>query len=290
MEEEHAESALPPRTAVILGVTADIGRELAKRLLSDGWQIVGIGRTSERLGELKEMSGFHFISCDLADRETILSATHSLKQTGIEWDLFVSCAGTMEPIGPFFSLDFDAWENSIVTNLTAQLRVLHASWPFKRHGRMVDVMFMAGGGTNNPFPNYSAYCISKIALIKMCELIDDEERDVNAFIIGPGFVHTRIHEETLRAGAAAGAGLERTRNFLTTPGTSFDDIYRHMLWCMLAGRQVAGGRNFSTVHDLWRNGGKELLDSLRRDPDAYRLRRRQPGSVNELASDRNEVI
>ena len=30
--------------------------------------------------------------------------------------------------------------------------------------------YSAGGGTNNPFTNYSAYCVSKIALIKMCEL------------------------------------------------------------------------------------------------------------------------
>lgn len=268
---------LQTRTAVILGVTADIGRELAKRLLNDGWQVFGIGRTKERLGELNETSRCHFIPCDLTDRESILSATNALGQTGAEWDLFISCAGTMEPIGPFFSLDFDKWESSIVTNMTAQLRVLHASWSFKRHGRIVDVMFLAGGGTNNPFRNYSAYCVSKIALIKMCELIDDEERDVNAFIIGPGFVPTRIHEETFRAGAAAGDGLGRTRTFLMSAGTSFDDIYTHMCWCMSAGRHVAGGRNFSTVHDLWRDGGKGLLDSLPGDANAYRLRRHQPG-------------
>lgn len=274
-----AGAGLQARTAVILGVTADIGRELTNRLVHDGWQVIGIGRTVERLDKVKEIPGFHFIPCELTDRESIFSATEALKQIGTEWDLFISCAGTMEPIGPFFSLDFNEWENSVITNMTAQLRVLHASWPFRRRWRVVDVMFMAGGGTNNSFPNYSAYCVSKIALIKMCELIDDEENGVNAFIIGPGFVHTRIHEETLRAGAAAGQGLERTRDFLTTPGTSFDDIYAHMLWCMSAGRRVAGGRNFSTVHDLWRDGGKVLLESLPNNPDAYKLRRHQAGYV-----------
>ena len=100
------------------------------------------------------------------------------------WNLFVSAAGTMEPIAPFFSADFDVWEQSVTVNSTAQLRVLHGLWP-QRSRDPVDVMLMAGGGTNNPFTNYSAYCVSKIALIKMCELLDDEEDDLNIFIIGP---------------------------------------------------------------------------------------------------------
>ena len=51
---------------------------------------------------------------------------------------------------------------------------------------------MAGGGTNNPFTNYSAYCVSKIALIKMCELIDDEYKNLNVFIIGPGLLKPKL--------------------------------------------------------------------------------------------------
>jgi NAD(P)-dependent dehydrogenase (short-subunit alcohol dehydrogenase family) len=270
-------SAPPPGDAIILGVTADIGREIATRLLAHGWRVVGLGRTKERLGRLAQTHGFQFVSCDLTDRDSIAAAVRRLGELGTQWDLFVSSAGTMEPIGPFFSLEFDRWEQSVVTNSTAQLRVLHGAWPLRRQERTVDVMLMAGGGTNNPFANYSAYCVAKIALIKMCELIDDEERGVNAFIIGPGFVRTRIHGETLRAGVAAGAGRQRTLDFLQTAGTSFDDIYAHMVWCMSAGRSVAGGRNFSTVLDPWRGGGEELAKHLVDDPNAYRLRRRQPG-------------
>jgi NAD(P)-dependent dehydrogenase (short-subunit alcohol dehydrogenase family) len=266
------------RIAIVLGVTGDIGREIARRLLADGWLVIGLGRSADRLDRVADRPEFRFISCDLSSRQSILEAIETFKLTGASWDLFVSAAGTMEPIGPFFSLDFDRWEQSVIANATAQLRVLHGLWPNRRPGGVVDVMLMAGGGTNNPFPNYSAYCVSKIALIKMCELIDDEEPNVNAFIIGPGFVKTRIHDETLRAKAEAGENYRRTLDFLETPGTSFDDIYAHMLWCMSAGRRAAGGRNFSTVHDFWRDGGERLLEKLPNDPDAFRLRRRNPGS------------
>lgn len=261
------------RTAFVLSATADIGRGLSERLLADGWRVVGTGRSRQRAESLLRHSRFSFISCDLDDKASVEAAVATFAALDAPWDLFVSSAGTMEPIGPFFEVNFDDWERSIQVNSTAQLRVLHGLWPSRRADGVVDAMLMAGGGTNNPFTNYSAYCASKIMLIKMCELLDDEADHLNIFIIGPGYVRTRIHQETLRAGAAAGSGLERTKRFLEQPGTSIDDIYANLRWCMAQGRTVSGGRNFSTLHDAWRNGGMELIEGLHGDPDAFRLRR-----------------
>ena len=234
------------KTAIILGITSDIGRALGEQLTIDGWQVIGIS--------LRGLVGIEGLD---------------------KWDLFISAIGTQNPIGPFFNLDFEAWVQSINVNFIIQLRALHSLWKFRRQ-EAVDIMFFAGGGTNQAFVNYSAYAVAKIALIKMAEQIHAETKEANAFVIGPGYTKTRIHNETLRAGpTAAGANYARTVQQLETPGTSMNDIYAHMHWCMAQGRQVAGGRNHSTVHDPWRNGGDALAHSLRNDPDRYRLRRKQ---------------
>ncbi len=260
------------RTAFVLGASADIGAAISTRLIRDGWNVVGTGRSAERLAALENDPAFAFMPCDLADRESILRMVRSYGDRHVPWSLFVSAAGTMEPIGPFFGLDFDAWEQSVIVNSTAQLRVLHGLWPHRQKDVTVDVMLMAGGGTNNPFTNYSAYCVSKIALIKMAELLDDEEKGLNIFINGPGYVKTRIHEETLKAGNAAGMGLAKTVALLEGEGTPMDDIYGHLQWCMLHGRAVSSGRNFSTQHDPWKQG-ELLADRIRGDANAFRLRR-----------------
>ena len=265
------------KTAVVLGATADIGRGLAKRLLADGWRVIGVGRTLERLKDMATIPAFELHQCALTDKESVKALVSDLRAETIAWDLLVSSVGTMEPIGPFFNLDFDKWAESVDVNFIAQMRALHAFWPLRRAAEVVDVMLLAGGGTNNPFRNYSAYCVSKIALIKMCELIDNESADANMFIIGPGYTRTRLLEETLRAGPqAAGNEYYRTLALLEKPGTPIDEIYRQMRWCMMQGRGIAGGRNFSTVHDAWRDGGEELASALRENRDAFRLRRRQP--------------
>ncbi|HTV28828.1 MAG TPA: SDR family oxidoreductase [Xanthobacteraceae bacterium] len=265
------------RTAVVLGATADIGRGLTERLLADGWRVIGVGRTLARLKDMTGLPALELHQCALTEKDSVNALVSDLRANAVAWDLLISSVGTMEPIGLFFGLDFDTWEASINVNFVAQMRALHALWPLRRAKKVVDVMLLAGGGTNNPFRNYSAYCVSKIALIKMCELIDDETADANMFIIGPGYTRTRLLEETLRAGPqAAGDEYHRTLAYLEKRGTPIDEIYQHMRWCMMQGRSIAGGRNFSTAHDPWRDGGETLAAALRDNRDAFRLRRRQP--------------
>lgn len=261
-------------TVFILGAGADIGRELVRRFHSDGWRVVGTYRNDANIQSLLNIPGVTLVHCDIADPTAVAGLPDALAE-GCRWDLFFSAVGTMEPIGPFFETDFDAWERSITVNAVAQLRALHALYPFRRSSG-AHACLLAGGGTNGPLTNYSAYCVSKIALIKMCELLDDETPDLNTFIIGPGFMRTKIHDETYAAGHRAGPGLAKTEAFMATEGTTYDELYAHVHWCMAQGRSVAGGRNFSTVHDPWHDDGNSLARVLPNSSDGYRLRRNEP--------------
>jgi hypothetical protein len=60
---------------------------------------------------------------------------------------------------------------------------------------------------------------------------------------------------------------------METDGTSMDDIFACLEWCVGQDRAVVGGRNFSVVHDPWRNGGKMLAQALAADADRFKLRR-----------------
>jgi len=243
---------------------------MSERFDRDGFDVVGCARSAS-----SAPAGVRWIPADLSRPETLKAAAEAYAALSLPWDVWISCAGTMEPIGPFFGTDFDAWERSLAVNATAQLRMLHLLYPHRRRGGIADVVFLAGGGTNGPFRNYSPYCVAKILLIKMCELLDDEAPDLNAFIVGPGWVNTKIHRETLKQPESAGINYDRTVEFLESgsAGTPMDDIYSCIRWAMDRGRPVAGGRNFSVVHDAWRDGGEALVRQLQQDPGMFKLRR-----------------
>jgi short-subunit dehydrogenase len=194
------------------------------------------------------------------------------KKKNFLWDTLFSSIGSSEPIDNFFKLKFSKWKESINTNFISQLNIVHTLHSRRNKKKKTNIIFLAGGGTNNPFTNYSAYCVSKIALIKMCELIDDENKNLNCFIVGPGFTKTKTHLETIKAGKKAGKNFFRVKKFLLKEqGTSMEDIFNCIQWGIKQGKRVVGGRNFSVVHDDW--GTNLLKKKLLKDSNMYKLRR-----------------
>lgn len=259
----------------ILGINSDIGFRLAHEFNAEGEKVFGTYRQDDFPISVSDISGLTLFHCDITDKKSIHSTKEKFKELASPWDTFISCIGTMEPIGSFFECDYDDWENSVTINSLAQLRFLHNLYPLRQKKKISNVVFFAGGGTNNSFKNYSAYCISKIMLIKMCELIDDEYGDINVFIIGPGWVRTKMHNQTFRNSLSAGENYKKTVEFFnsSSEGTSSDDIYHCIKWCIAQGKSIAGGRNFSVVHDHWNDASMDLAEQLQRDDHMYKLRR-----------------
>jgi NAD(P)-dependent dehydrogenase (short-subunit alcohol dehydrogenase family) len=259
---------------IILGVSSDIGQNICKFYLNDGFQVLGTYRNfSENMNELLSFEGLTLFKCDVTQREDISRLVEYIDNNNIFWSRLFSSVGTSEPIGNFFEIPFDVWQQSIQINSLGQLHVLHALHKYRSKDTNSNVVFLAGGGTNNAFRHYSAYCVSKIMLIKMIELLDDENPDLNIFIVGPGFVRTKTHLETLNAGKLAGDNYERVKNFCESddPGTSIEKIYECIRWLESKGRKIASGRNFSIVND--KLGDDRLVSELERDFNMYKLRR-----------------
>jgi NAD(P)-dependent dehydrogenase (short-subunit alcohol dehydrogenase family) len=259
---------------LIIAVSSDIGERLALDYLRRGFRVAGTYR-SEAPASLRDHPNFLGLKCDVTQPESGPALSSYLVRVKFRWRVLISCVGQLAPIGPFFENDFESWARSVDLNGVAQLRALHVARPLRGSG-LCHVVFFAGGGTNGPFRNYSAYCVGKIALIKMCELLDDENPDLNVFIVGTGWVHTKIHDQTIAAGIKAGSNFETTKVFIAddNPGTSHSDIAAMINWGITQGKAVASGRNFSVVHDGWRNGGDSLAGRLRSDPAKFKLRRK----------------
>ena len=257
----------------IIGIGSDIGRELARRFAREGATVWGTARSAAQIEALP--AGVRSSFCDLASRQSMDACVEEFAGTGLRWDVLIVAAGTEEPIGAFWDCDSEEWERGIQINALAPLRLVRQLYRLRNRELAPAVAFFSGSGTNNAVPAYSAYSASKILLIKMCELLDAESADTSFFIVGPGIVRTKIHEQTVRAHERGGANYRKVVDFLgsTDPGTSHDDIYACIQWCVNAGKAVVGGRNLALVHDAWRGGGAELAQALARDPNLYKLRR-----------------
>lgn len=258
-----------------LSLTSDIGIALAQRYAAEGHTIVGTYRTEKHLALLKDIPNCHVLYCDVADPASIRQCVAEYQKLQLPWHTFISCPCTPLPLGAFFTCDFDEWSDSIHVNAIEQLRFLHALYPLRAQAPLSDVVFFAGGGTNNAVLNFSAYTSSKIFLIKMCELIDAETPDLRTVIVGPGWTKTKTHYVTLEHVDKSDKKYAETVDFMErSEGTSMDDIYGCITWLCAQDRAVVGGRNFSVVHDHWKRGvNTALAAALGADANMYKLRR-----------------
>ena len=192
-------------------------------------------------------------------------------------DAVVHAAAVLAPIGNVLEVDPAAWRANLDVNVFGTFAVVrHAALRMRaRGGRIVA---FSGGGASGPFPNYTAYACSKVAVVRFVETVAQELRgegiEINA--LAPGFVATRMHQETLAAGAdAAGSEyLERTKGELESGGVAPEVPAAAAVF--LISDRAAGitGRFVSAVHDGWQRWPEHLaeLDGS----DLFTLRRILP--------------
>ncbi len=262
---------------VIISISSDIGIALAQKWISDGWEVFGTYRSeSFDYLQIENLKKENLLHCDLLIDKSIDDACNRIVNITKKWDVLVFAPGDLEPIGNFIDVDFKKWENGINVNLIKQLKILHYLLPFRNFQTTLtepSVLFFAGGGTNNAVPYFSSYTLSKIALIKMCELLDAEIPDTRFVIIGPGCVKTKIHEPTLKLGAKASGGhyyktVERLKGNDCTP---MEKVVECCDWIIKTPCKDVRGRNFGVASDEWNTSA--LTEELKNNSAMYKLRR-----------------
>lgn len=257
---------------IILSISSDIGFELAKVWHKRGHNVYGTYRNYSDKCKLLSSMGVKLFHCDLNKTYTIKNVIKKINKE-FKWDVVVLAAGNQEPVSSFIECKFEEWESSIISNFTAQLRFLHGILKNRNNDykKIPKVLFFAGGGTNNATLNYSAYTISKIASIKICELLDAEIHDTSFSILGPGWVKTKIHKATFKAKNKAGDNYTRTKKiFKNKDFFPMSEVINCCDWVLSSSKELVGGRNFSAVFDPWKSDKINLINN---DINNFKLRR-----------------
>lgn len=265
------------KNAIVISASSDIALAVSTDWCSNGWNVYGTYRNSSpSLEKVKSYQNLHLVHCDLLDNLSIEKACDFLLKACPRWDVLLFAPSRQEPVGSFHKVDFNEWEEGVQLNLLQPLRVLHRLLPSRNPNPEIPepcVLFFSGGGTNNAVVHYSSYTLSKIALIKMTELLDAELPEVRFVTIGPGWVKTKSHLPTLRLGPQwAGDNYQKTIEKLNgNECTPMQKIIDCCNWAIFTSSKGVKGRNFSVVFDSW---GKIALEKeLEQDPNMYKLRR-----------------
>jgi NAD(P)-dependent dehydrogenase (short-subunit alcohol dehydrogenase family) len=253
---------------VLTGGSSGIGKFLADSLANKGHQICRLARSRQE--------GLNF-SCDVSDWAALQNCAQKISQRWESLDALICCAGIQEPIGPAMEVDPLAWRKTIEVNLDGTFFSIRAFYPLlcaaSRRGK---VICFSGGGSTGPRPNFAAYGASKTGVVRLVETLAaewrDEPFDINA--IAPGAIFTKMTEQILKSGSAAGKKeFEQASKLPRDTTASLEKVLGLVEFLLSPRSDGISGKLISAVWDPW-----SKLDEFKNDlqSDLYTLRRVTP--------------
>jgi NAD(P)-dependent dehydrogenase (short-subunit alcohol dehydrogenase family) len=252
-----------------LGIGLEVSRELARR----GFRLLVAARGADAIAAAVEGlqgEGHEGLTLDVSDPASWQDAAARIDDGG-ELHGLVTAAGILGPIGPLDQLPVEELLGTLSINVAGTMLALRFAIPRLRAVGGRAVTFSGGGGTS-PLPRYDAYAASKAAVVRLTENVAaGGEVEINA--VAPGLVITRMHDETLRAGAeAAGESYyRRTQEQLREGGFPAQEAAELVAFLLSPDAGGITGRLISAQWDPWRD--EEFRARLRDDPDLAKLRR-----------------
>jgi 3-oxoacyl-[acyl-carrier protein] reductase len=206
------------KVAFVTGASRGIGAAIAQRLAKDGFHVVAVARSLDKLeavaSEIKAAGGSaEALAVDIADAKALAAAVEKVADAHGRLDCLVNNAGITKD-GLILRMDDEDFDSVIDTNLkSAFVAIRTAARPMMRSkgGRIINIGSVSGVVGNAGQANYAA---SKAGLIGLSKTVAKElsGKGVTCNVVAPGFVTTDMTEslnEKIKDGAKMLIPLKR---------------------------------------------------------------------------------
>ena len=261
---------------VITGSSTGIGRGLAERLLGAGNQVWGVARSDQGDFVARHNGSFRGSRCDVADWGQVERTAAEVAAAWPQVDGLVTCAGLQGEIGRAVMADPVRWSSTVRANLDGTFHAIRAFHGLlERASRRAKIVCFSGGGASKARPNFSAYGVAKVAIVRLVETIAEEEKgqplDINA--VAPGTINTQMTEDVLTLGAevTGEAEYQAALKQKATGGASMGKALSLVEWMLSPASDGVSGRLISAQWDDW-TALEDQKERLARS-DIYTLRR-----------------
>lgn len=184
---------------VITGASSGIGEATAYKFASEGFDLLLIGRSNEKLEKVKAQAQARNINIKIEtlamdlkdfDNEKLKSSLSQLSKPTI----LVNNAGVYTQNKPD-DASVDIWKEMFEVNLFGSVKITQALWPVFKENKKGSIVNVASTTALKPPPNTSAYSASKAAMVNwtVCLAQEGGEFNIRANVVCPGIVETPLH-------------------------------------------------------------------------------------------------
>lgn len=204
-------SSTPPayrldgKVALITGSSRGVGLMLARSFLEAGCAVMLAARDPARLR--RALQGCERISdqvsstvCDVSNPAQVKALVEATAARFGAVDILINNAAILGPIGPTWEVSPEAWQETLAVNLLGTYLCCRAVLPIMIRQRRGKIINVAGRGAATPWPQFSAYGVSKTAVVRFTETLAEEARPhhIQVNVMAPGANDTGMFREAAR--------------------------------------------------------------------------------------------
>lgn len=238
------------KTALITGASGGIGLELAKLFGRDGYNLILVARSAEKLKQVSaELQGqfgtkVNTIALDLAAASAAQVLCDRLQSDGFTIDVLVNNAG-FGAHGEFATMTEAEILGQIQLNITALTHLTRLLLPGMLARRSGKIMNVASTAAFQPGPLMAVYYASKAYVLSFSEALANE-------VAGSGVVVNCFCPGATDTGFQKRAGMENSRLFKKIGAMKAEPVARDGYRGLMAGKTLvtSGLQNWLTAESV----------------------------------------
>lgn len=185
------------KTVLITGASGDIGQEISKIFINNGYTVIGTyykDKSSIQELSMKLGNNFHYFQCDLADFDQSEKLFIQVNAAGFSPDILINNAG-ISVLGLLQDMNSEIWNNLWNTNVTSALALSRQIIPTflkKGSGKIINISSVWG----NSGASYEvAYSATKGAINTFTKALAKELAPSNIQVnaISCGIINTKMN-------------------------------------------------------------------------------------------------
>ena len=182
------------RTALITGHSSGIGRVICERLLTDGFNTIGLARTAGK--PPLDHSHHESIAIDFADWDTLADRIPGIIKTYPIIDVLICCAGQGR-FGDLETFSLAQIRQLMDINFTAHAYLARCLLPAMKTRRAGKLIFMGSESALEGGRKGAIYSASKFALRGLAQALRKEtgRQGIGVTIINPGMVRSPFFDD-----------------------------------------------------------------------------------------------
>ena len=268
---------------VIFGFTSSIGNFLSRKYYLNNHNLLLFSNNKQKFNKLKKNYSNNQTQEIIFERFDITNTkkTKSIIKKNIKFfkkaDLIISTIGVQGEINNFFNSNLKKFKKTFDINFFSHVYLLKYLYKTIQDNKRTLIILFSGGGATSKRENFSSYSLSKIALVKLVEILSTEIKTKNIRInaIAPGIIDSKMTRIILKnKNKVEHKEILKIKKAFKSSNKSLNKVYDLInLLLFKSGKNISG----KILSSRWDNFKKWNEIELRKisSSDIFTMRRRQ---------------